>query len=621
MKQWTIWVALVGLMVGLTNPVAGAPGAPASQAQVNAGTAPYLWVTPLTLTNWFTYMLGLGNLGSGGTASAIKNNGGIGTNTTLVGTNTLISGQSSNCIPYMTGYTSPWGVASASSESGPYLAYLGFEGGGQNWQALAGGPSWLQYQMPTPVTVIGFTVQGMTDANSSMAFWSSMDGVNWVTNYSGVDAYKTNFNPVVGQYFRWFFTAGSVTVANAQLVAEAGAAGLNAPSGLAITATAGGVSINTNTSLGYALNVGGYINCAGISYNGQPTVTYSGLSIANGSGTNAGANGTYTPNGLGFFTNNASTWIIVPAGYSVNYSNTIYNTAINVILTNQFALTNVNVILFPYFYSPSFLGYYSPNLVGPTNQLLVQNVSAPATFVLGTPGNSTTPVYLAPSNGPVWVSAMSIFDDFVAGSSSEVYGSAIRQNGGTAVDAPLAGYNTGRNGFFRFLDGPSNSATYATISYCQADYTLWNNCYCSADVLFQTAITNLFVQIGIESQVYASGGVFGSNMTTGVAWELNASLSPNFIARCGGASTTTWTNATPVALNTWYRLSFWGNTNAMVFGINDVPVWTNNNSATLPGGVANENVQIITGTCMTNPITGGANNTMYLDKFSFLNYQ
>jgi len=73
MKQWTIWVALVGLMVGLTNPVAGAPGAPASQAQVNAGTTPYLWVTPLTLTNWYTYMLGLGNFGASITNSGVGN--------------------------------------------------------------------------------------------------------------------------------------------------------------------------------------------------------------------------------------------------------------------------------------------------------------------------------------------------------------------------------------------------------------------------------------------------------------------------------------------------------------------------------------------------------------------
>lgn len=252
---------------------------------------------------------------------------------------------------------------------------------------------------------------------------------------------------------------------------------------------------------------------------------------------------------------------------------------------------------------------------------LVASNSAGGTTILGTPGNSTAPVYLSASNGPVWVNASSVFDDFINGGGSEVYGSSVHQNGGTATENAPTGYTTGRNGFFRFVLGPSNSATYATISYRQAEYTLWNQCYCSADVLFQTAITNLFVQIGIESQVYASGGVFGSNMTSGVAWELNASISPNFVARCGGSSTTTWTNASPVALNTWYRLSFWGNTNNMVFGINDIPVWTNSNSATLPGGIASENVQVVTGTCMTNPITGGANNIMFLDKFSFLDYQ
>lgn len=272
-------------------------------------------------------------------------------------------------------------------------------------------------------------------------------------------------------------------------------------------------------------------------------------------------------------------------------------------------------------------GAGSTNLTGVNSagaQVIVPWSSLPAggASILGTPGNSTTPVYLAASNGPVWVSASSVFDDYTVGGQSEVYGSTPHQNGGSTYTyvAPT-GYTSGRNGFLRLVENvPGGITNWATMNYYSADYTLWQNCYCSADVLFSGANTNLFLQIGINNQAYASGGVFGSNLTSGVTWEFNASLSPNFIVRTGGASTTTWTNAAPVALNTWYRLSFWGSTNNMVFGINDVPVWTNSNSATLPGGIASENVQIISGNSVTNPI-GGTANIVFIDKFSFITYQ
>ena len=54
MKRLTMWVLVLVLVLvlGWTGPVMAAPGGPATQAQVNAGTTPYLWVTPATLSSW-----------------------------------------------------------------------------------------------------------------------------------------------------------------------------------------------------------------------------------------------------------------------------------------------------------------------------------------------------------------------------------------------------------------------------------------------------------------------------------------------------------------------------------------------------------------------------------------
>lgn len=239
------------------------------------------------------------------------------------------------------------------------------------------------------------------------------------------------------------------------------------------------------------------------------------------------------------------------------------------------------------------------------------------TDVLGTPYTLASPVYLAWSNGPAWIASDGVFEDFTSG--NQPWNANVHTAGSatSAFISPATATKVGRNGFWRaVMTAPGGSGQYTAQTWlASATYTLWNNYYYSTAVTLETSLTNVLIQSGLTAQTYST-----TNFTKGVIWELDQSKSSAFIARTGGASSTwAWTNTTPVALNTWYTLGWYGNTNGVVFLIDSIPVATNTDNSTLPGFSSTLSLQHIVSNSKTNN-TGGANNIVYTDTVQFLSY-
>ncbi len=239
------------------------------------------------------------------------------------------------------------------------------------------------------------------------------------------------------------------------------------------------------------------------------------------------------------------------------------------------------------------------------------------TDVLGTPYTLASPVYLAWLNGPAWIASDGVFEDFTSG--NQPWNANVHTAGSatSAFISPATTTKVGRNGFWRaVMTAPGGSGQYTAQTWlASATYTLWNNYYYSTAVTLETSLTNVLIQSGLTAQTYST-----TNFTKGVIWELDQSKSSAFIARTGGASSTwAWTNTTPVALNTWYTLGWYGNTNGVVFLIDSIPVATNTDNSTLPGFSSTLSLQHIVSNSKTNN-TGGANNIVYTDTVQFLSY-
>lgn len=106
-----------------------------------------------------------------------------------------------NAIPVMTAYTTPSGIASASSESNTttLAAWKAFNGNiSDNWQSTAVLPAWVAYEFPTQKVISSYaiaTYSTTTNYPKAWTFEGSNDNTNWtvldtqsnITNLSSID--------------------------------------------------------------------------------------------------------------------------------------------------------------------------------------------------------------------------------------------------------------------------------------------------------------------------------------------------------------------------------------------------------------------------------------------------
>ena len=309
---------------------------------------------------------------AGNATNAIGNNGGYGTNATLVGTTFFAGVGATNLVPIMTSSNTPSGVASGSSYFGLDYPWKAFTGLSSTWETAANqATNWLEYQFPSAVTLSSFSAD-FTGANAPTGFnfQGSPDGSTWTTlfytNFNYV-AVSGSFAPSTYQYWRMFFTNNwspsfTFLVKNVQFFGTKGQAVISSQS-LDISAP-NGMGINTNFNGYYSLSVGGAVNASDMYFVGDQPI-FNVINVSGGTNSSALYNGTYS---LGFgghvFTNVADgaalflkgTYLV--NGYWVEISNYSFITNVNDMSFSIF--TNV-----PVYFNPTLLGQYLPGFSSP----------------------------------------------------------------------------------------------------------------------------------------------------------------------------------------------------------------------------------------------------------------
>lgn len=170
--------------------------------------------------------------GGGNATNAIGMLNGFGTNTTLLGVNSIngilfYNSPSTNVAnaPIMSSDSTPSGTVTSSSQNDsvnhPDWAAIGYPSSG-DWISGLEFDQWIQYQFPSPITADCFQVQinGGT-VNQPFALQVSPDGTNWNNAYySGNQTWVTggivtNYFPITtSAFWRWNFYNSSASVAD-----------------------------------------------------------------------------------------------------------------------------------------------------------------------------------------------------------------------------------------------------------------------------------------------------------------------------------------------------------------------------------------------------------------------
>jgi len=198
-------------------------------------------------------------------------------------------------IPIMTGYTTPSGTASASSEYGnPYFAWKAFNGldvaASDYWLTTNGAfasPQWLQYEFVSPQLVKAYSIKASNWSSNIPSAWEfqAWDGTSWVVldSVSGItanslnSAYVRSFaNSTAYSRYRLFITAAVtpsswVSIGELRLFDEVGYA-VNAVAGGSFVLTDGISVVTTNTVDGFIQNTGSTL----FTYNGTTSTSLSG---------------------------------------------------------------------------------------------------------------------------------------------------------------------------------------------------------------------------------------------------------------------------------------------------------------------------------------------------------
>lgn len=189
-------------------------------------------------------------------------------------------------IPVMTGYTSPSGIVTASSEylSASGDAWKAFDNNtGSSWISANGSGSvgWLAYEFPTPRNIVGYTI---SNPNSSIAFpkdWTfeGWNGTSWVVLHTVIGNTNTStYSASVSNSTSYIKYRINITANNGSLsYSSIGEFKMYVPGDSLTAAVAGG---------GFTLNSGVTVTCTNTTYGllsstSQVTLlTYSGLGIA-----------------------------------------------------------------------------------------------------------------------------------------------------------------------------------------------------------------------------------------------------------------------------------------------------------------------------------------------------
>lgn len=229
--------------------------------------------------------------------------------------------------------------------------------------------------------------------------------------------------------------------------------------------------------------------------------------------------------------------------------------------------------------------------------------------------------YPAPENstlrwrngGPTWHEEPLSFyvnDSFVPQVS--VHGGvALGSTGGSAgmTTAPTA--RGSRNGFVLMRVYGTNTVSYGRLTYLPfAAYLLsTNNFSTEVDVSFADGNTNSIFQYGPITSMTTSNQAAG-----GVFWEYHTGKSTNWIARCVGSSSISYTTTLTGDLSTWFKLGIriTGGTNGTtVFLTNGVPCFTNSAPENMP--TAAMFIGGITMSAFTNTAAAPFFNSVFID--------
>lgn len=269
----------------------------------------------------------------------------------------VLPGGTTGLIPAMTGYTTPSGTASASQDMSGEEAWRAFDGTGfSSWSVsntfanpFLGKTSYVQYSFPSAVNVSSFSGYFGVANNyytgscsvSNFTISASSDGTVWYVIYSQSNvaacspvlffvSFPTN---ITATYFRWTIAnTTSNIIANAsnlQLYNNTSPFNLvnSTSKTLEILAT-NGVSINTNSTGGNALEVFGNVDSTvGFTINGGPLGQIAGVTNTPVQPTNGAP--TFDPSTVSYFGACDSS---LPTNYSAYARSFIYST-----LPNYFA--------------------------------------------------------------------------------------------------------------------------------------------------------------------------------------------------------------------------------------------------------------------------------------------
>ena len=237
-----------------------------------------------------------------------------------------------SAVPFMTGYTTPSGIVTASSDNSAQgrEVWKAFDSSSVTAGQLAvTGPGWIAYEFATPVIINSYSWAANTNEQATNWNFEGWDGSDWIVLHTVTGGPINYTSPLIGNTTAYIKYRINVTAAigralwfninlielNGEIPAVAGG-GFILNDGLTLTCTGSGVVTGTTTCLTYSgsgvctinanifpanastnegvsgliysgsgtLNLNGNINNIGLSIGRGPTVLFSGTGTLNVNG-------------------------------------------------------------------------------------------------------------------------------------------------------------------------------------------------------------------------------------------------------------------------------------------------------------------------------------------------
>ena len=393
--------------------------------------------------------------------------------------------------PNMTGYTTPSGIVTFSSESGTdRRAWFAFDGNqGTIGQVATANTGWIAYEFPTPIVINAYSWR--TGGNENPRNWTfeGWDGSSWVVLHTVTGGPTSNYtSPLIGNNNPYIKYRVNVTQTNttaqrplwyeinlfekgSDISAVAGG-GFILNDGVTVTCTGTGVVTGTTTCLTYSgsgvstvnanifpANAGTTSNVSGLIYSGSGTLNLNGNIINPGGSLTRGSTVVFSGTGTLNYTGTIT-------GLQVNTGLSITNTGTCNIVGNIFggnagtgvtisgnAVVNITGNIFP--------------LTGGSTFTAIVNITA-VSAVVNMTGNvfeSTTTISISNGINLSSTSALTVIGNVYGTSNGSYSGinatssSYIKVIGTIQAGAARNGFFSTGTGAINILTGPFISST------------------------------------------------------------------------------------------------------------------------------------------------------------------